>query len=209
MRRTIVGIVVGVMAGVLGLAALAAAGVAGWRGGWIIAVSVFPALVAAATWFGLGRAEHTTSTARGLYATTAAVLALVGGARAIDYAPESRGRLEQRLDGLPLPFYEQQSQSSAGNGWCLPTCPTVTRRYRGPIFNPRSGRVQVAAALATIDLLPNSRLLLAERQNDNIVDYTESIDVRVDLGTDAKGNVTATITLRAVRGFDEDRSKVG
>lgn len=210
MRRLGTGLAAAAAVAGAGLALLGGVGVAGWRGGWILAIAVFPAAVGAAAWFGMrpgGGAVQPLG--RGLYTTAVAILALVAGVQSIDYAPESSGRLAQRLDELPLPFYVQLSQRTSGHGWCDPSCPSVTRTYRGPQVNPRTAKVQVGAALAGIDLLPDYRLLLGDRQNRTIDDSTEGVDVHVDLTTDKDGRPLATITLTSKRGFDQTVPSVG
>lgn len=100
-------------------------------------------------------------------------------------APESRGNLERRLNGLDLPFFEVSHQREAGHSWCRTSCPLVERTYTVPDVGVQSTMVTVALALAKADVLTQDDLRRVGRdaflrvRSDRV-----DVEVRVDEADD-------------------------
>jgi hypothetical protein len=170
-------------------AALHLLGVGGYRAGFLWLFLALPAAATAIAFLLLEAAPN-----RGLWAAVVAILALTVAAKLVDLAPDSAGRLEERLDGLELPLFTRASDTASGHGWCRPHCPTVTRRYRTPSSAPRANELTILLALQAAHLSETKAappaLPVAGRPVTIRTDRLR-IDVRV-----AEGSATIRFTSR-------------
>jgi hypothetical protein len=119
---------------------------------------------------------------RGVWVTAVGVLALTIADALVDAAPESKGRLRQRLDGLELPFFHQVDEQAAGHSWCRPDCPEVVRRYKVPSASPRANELTIVLAmmqahLLEADLIPPP----LPAQGRPLTFRTDDVIVRIDV----------------------------
>ncbi|HVM09017.1 MAG TPA: hypothetical protein VM345_11170 [Acidimicrobiales bacterium] len=106
-------------------AGVAWSGIAGWKAGPALAAgALLSAIVPCALVLTRGVVW------RGAYLIGALLVALAGVAVAVDVAPLSHGRLEERLDPVNLPFASPSATERSGHGWCAPRCPTVVKELR-------------------------------------------------------------------------------
>ncbi|HEX7165713.1 MAG TPA: hypothetical protein VF230_01910 [Acidimicrobiales bacterium] len=100
-------------------------GVAGWRGGPLVVAAVLQGLLLPLTLL-LTRGVPM----RAAYVVGSGLFGLAGIAVAVDAAPWSHGRIQDRLEEVPFPFATARVTDRSGHGWCVPTCPTVVREIR-------------------------------------------------------------------------------
>jgi hypothetical protein len=156
-------------------------GVAGYRGGWALAIALLVVATTALAWLATARVG-----ASRMWVLAFAILGLVSAARQIDTAPLSKNRLAAALDTFKLDFYKVESEERSGHSWCKPTCPSVTRRYRAPLTTPVFAKDTVASTASYYHYLPDLRAV---------------VDDRRATGFDAVSE-RATLTQRAVRKGD-------
>lgn len=168
-------------------------GLGGWQFGWLTALAVTVGggvALAAITW--------PRAVGRGLWLAGYAVLGAVVAVVSATKAPASAPRLTDRLDHVHPAFFRTISTRSSGHGWCLPSCPTVERRYASPALGPRPSVVNLAAALRAGGLLPHLGASLADPLAPSISGGTG--DVRVVISYDRTAtSPTVVVTLRSVR----------
>jgi hypothetical protein len=128
--------------------------VAGWRAGWLLALAWFAVGGALVTWFTLGPRPG-----RGSFTAAVVILGVVAAVKLPSLAPESKGRLADRIDRLPLSFFTTIDEHRSGHSWCRPTCPVVERTLQGPALTPRAAQIQAASALHAAGLLEGLRPL--------------------------------------------------
>lgn len=134
---------------------------------------------------------------RGLWVTSVAVLAIVGGSVLADAAPPSIGVLEQRLDHLVLPFYEVVAEEHAGASTCRPRCPRIVRKLRAPVGSLEAAAGEVRAAIARHPELP-------PLSDDGWDGTGEDVHVAVAFATGVDDGITVVdveITLAARAGL--------
>ncbi len=174
-------------------AGLAYFGVGGYRLGWVWVGAVLVVGSGGAVWWALGTGVER----RGMWVASAAVFAVVGGSVLVDAAPPSAGVLQQRLDGLTLPFYEVIDQNSGGGSTCRPACPRVTRVLRSPVGSVEAAAGEVRAAVNRHPELPTLKL-------DELAATGEDVRVDVEFETGVEEGVTVIdvrITLESIAGL--------
>lgn len=178
-------VAVGALAGVL-----YAFGVAGFQGGEIIVASLLAVTGGATAWWALRGVNG-----QPFYAGSVAALATVITPVLVASAPWSTGELEAQLDRLDLPFAEQISQHESGHSWCQPTCPVVTRVYRGPAINALAAAGEVLAALKEAELVDSLRGIKLETK---LVLADDDVRLTVETKPDEPGRISRVrITIRA------------
>jgi hypothetical protein len=169
-------------------------GVAGYRGGWAIAIGVLMGVTAALAWLAAAKAG-----ASRMWVLAFAILGLVSAARQIDTAPLSKNRLAADLARFKLDFYKVVSEKRSGHSWCKPTCPTVTRTYRAPLTTPVFAKDTVASTASYYHYLPDLRAVLNDRRGTGF-DAVSTRATLVQRTVRKSDHLEVTITLTSRRG---------
>lgn len=160
----------------LGAGVLHLLGVAGFRGGFVVAATVLGGGAAAIAVAMLRR----TDTPLAAWALTAAVLGAVLAGGLVEVAPPSHGVLAARLDALDLPGHQLVEERRSGSGWCRPRCPTVTRVYAGAAVRPRAAVLEVTVALLRNGYLTQDELPARPGPALRLVTDDMRLDVRAE-----------------------------
>jgi hypothetical protein len=184
----------GIVVWLVGAAVVAnALGLAGWRGGFVVAFAVVASGAAVIAWFG---GVAATTGERAAWLVGVAVVAVLLSARSVDAAPPSQARLQARLDHLKLPFFRVLTTTSGGHGWCRPTCPQVERTYEGPALLPPATVAEAIGALNVEHLVPDVRAaFIAARQRPATTIASRKLVALVSATSDGQH---ARLTIRLV-----------
>ena len=94
-------------------------------------------------------------------------------------SPPSRSALNQKLDDMDLPFFEEVERSTEGSSTCRPRCPLAERTWQAPSAATETAMAAAAGALVDAgyidegsELFPDGRVperITLERGNEEVI----------------------------------------
>jgi hypothetical protein len=171
-------------------------GLGGWRSGALVVGAPLVLGGGALAFIALREVEG-----RIVWAAAVAVVGLSLTGLVGQRSPYSTGRLAQELDALDLPFFTVVSQVESGHGWCRPTCPAVTRVYRGPDTSAQAVMVTLGSALIARGLIRDTTALrdIAATDSVRVVTRDYSLRAGIERADATLRSRRITITVRSRR----------